>query len=127
MFGLKEQHIDAINRCFDKYQGIERVILYGSRAIGNYKSNSDIDLTIIGNEINYQQLSKILNEIDDLLLPYQIDLSLKNKITNPDLIAHIENLGKVFYSRATNRVVNEVPVTYKSQNHETGDLPDDNK
>jgi predicted nucleotidyltransferase len=127
MFGLKQQHIDAINRCFDQSPGIERVILYGSRAAGNYKNSSDIDLTIIGNDINYQQLSKIVNEIDDLMLPYKIDLSLKAKITNPDLIAHIEKLGLVFYDRATYLVLSEAPVSYKSSNEGGNNLTEIDK
>lgn len=96
MFGLKQKHIELINNCFAQYQNIEQVIVYGSRAKGNYKNGSDIDLTIIG-ELDYSQLMKIETELDDLLLPYKIDLSLKHQISNPDLIDHIERIGKVFY------------------------------
>jgi uncharacterized protein len=96
MFGLKQKHIDVINQCFAQYPHIEQVIIYGSRAKGNCKNGSDIDLTIIG-DLDYNSLLKLENQLDDLLLPYKIDISLKHKINNPDLVAHIERVGKVFY------------------------------
>ena len=99
MFGLKLQHIDLINACFAQYPQIEQIIIYGSRAKGNYKNGSDIDLTIVG-DLDYSSLMKLENQLDDLLLPYKIDLSLYQKISNPDLIEHIKRVGKVFYEKA---------------------------
>jgi nucleotidyltransferase substrate binding protein (TIGR01987 family) len=78
---------------------IEAVILYGSRAKDNFKPGSDIDLTLIGNELNLTVLNKISLELDDLLLPYTFDLSLYHHIKQPDLIDHIQRVGKVFYSK----------------------------
>lgn len=98
MFGLQQKHIDAINQCFAQYSGIEQVIIYGSRARGNYKNGSDIDLSIIGN-LDYANLLRLETQLDDLLLPYKIDLSLRHKISNPDLLAHIVAEGKVFYGK----------------------------
>ena len=100
MFGLKEQQIEAIQSCFRQYEGIEQVVIYGSRAKGNYKRGSDIDLTILGN-LSFSQLLKLENELDDLLLPYIIDLSLKSDISNPDLLNHIEKVGKIFYDKSS--------------------------
>jgi predicted nucleotidyltransferase len=98
MFGLKEHHIEALNTCFAKYPQIEKVLIYGSRAIGTYKNGSDIDLTIIG-EMNPNALTSILVEIDDLMLPYKIDLSIFTELHNTALIDHIERHGKVFYEK----------------------------
>ena len=98
MFGLKKQHIDAINECFAQFPEIDQVIIYGSRAKGNFKSGSDIDLTITG-DLDYRSLMKLENRLDDLMLPYKIDLSLRQKISNPDLSGHIERVGKVFYEK----------------------------
>jgi len=98
MFGLKEEHIRRINQCFVQYPYIEQVIVYGSRAKGNYKVGSDIDLTIIGN-LDYSTLLKLENQLDDLLLPYKIDLSLKHQLTNPNLLEHIERVGNIFYKK----------------------------
>lgn len=98
MFGLKQTYIEAIGQCFARYPQIEQVIIYGSRAKGSYRSGSDIDLTIVGH-LDYQSLMKLENQLDDLLLPYKIDLSLKHQINNPDLLNHIERAGKVFYQK----------------------------
>lgn len=96
-FGLDKSTLDKINSVFCNYIDIEKVILYGSRAKGNYKNGSDIDLTLFGKKLNLSTLSKIDNEIDDLLLPYTFDLSLFHNIDNSDLIDHIHRVGQVFY------------------------------
>ena len=98
-FGLKESIIDKIREVFSHYPEVKEVILYGSRAMGNYKNGSDIDLTLKGDELNLAILNKIDWELDDLLLPYTFDLSLYKHIDNPDLINHIKQVGKVFYTR----------------------------
>jgi len=79
MFGLKEKHINAINACFALYPQIEQVLVYGSRAKGNYRDGSDIDLTIVGN-LDFSSLLHLEKQLDNLLLPYKIDLSLHDNI-----------------------------------------------
>lgn len=96
-FGLRQEDINAINRCLAQYSAIKMVILYGSRAKGNYRNSSDIDLTIIDVNMSFSDLLQLENMLDDLLLPYKIDLSLKRQISNPELIAHIDRVGVVFY------------------------------
>jgi len=112
MFGLKEQHIKTIKTCFSKYSKIEKVLLYGSRAKGNYKNGSDIDLTIVESGMSFSDLLKLENELDDLLLPYKIDLSLKRNINNPELLTHIERVGKIFYEGINQTILNEPPSKY---------------
>ena len=97
--GLKKETIEKILEIFKRHELIEAVILYGSRAKDNFKPGSDIDLTLIGNELNLTVLNKISLELDDLLLPYTFDLSLYHHIKQPDLIDHIQRVGKVFYSK----------------------------
>ncbi len=99
MFGLKDVHINSIQSVFKKNSKILKVLLYGSRAKSSYKNGSDIDLTLIGSELDLSTLLKIENELDDLLLPYKIDLSVFHKIENPDLIKHIKLNGIVFYKK----------------------------
>jgi type I restriction enzyme S subunit len=103
MYGLKEQHINAINSVFLIYPQIKKAILYGSRAKGNYRNGSDIDITLVGDDLNLTILFKIETELDDLLLPYKIDLSIFNQIENTDLIEHIQRVGKDFF---VNDVIN---------------------
>ncbi|MES2016877.1 MAG: nucleotidyltransferase domain-containing protein [Pseudomonadota bacterium] len=75
------------------------VQLYGSRANGNFHRGSDDDLSIIGEQVSQQLLLHIETEIDDLSLPYKIDLSLFHHIDNSDLIGHIKRVGQVFYQK----------------------------
>lgn len=96
-FGLKISTIERINRVFQSHPAIDKVVLYGSRAKGTYRNGSDIDLTIFGDNLTYEQLNQIETQLDDLSLPYQIDLSLFHYIDNPDLIEHINRVGKLFY------------------------------
>lgn len=98
-WGLKEDHIKNINSVFQEYSVIDKVLLYGSRAKGNYRNGSDIDLTIISDALDFNTLLRIETQIDDLLLPFKIDLSIFNKIENLDLIEHINRVGKVFYEK----------------------------
>lgn len=96
--GLAISDIEKIRSVFKQYPKVEKVILYGSRAKGNFKPYSDIDLTLIGKELNLTMLQNIESDLDDLLLPYTIDLSLYHHIQNKDLIAHMERLGKTFFT-----------------------------
>jgi predicted nucleotidyltransferase len=97
--GLSPATIDKIQQLFRRYPLIERVCLYGSRAKGNYQPGSDIDLTIMGEGLPPSQLPGLENELDDLLLPYKIDLCLFRQIENDDLVDHIRRVGVDFYRR----------------------------
>lgn len=95
--GLKDSTIAAIQGVFTKHLKIEKAILYGSRAKGNYRNGSDIDLVLLGEGLTLTDQFRIETELDDLLLPYMIDLALYHQIENEDLISHIERVGAVFY------------------------------
>ena len=99
-FGLKEETIQAINSIFAIHPEVEKVILYGSRAKGNYKPASDIDLTLVGKAIDISLMNKISWELDDLLLPYSFDLSIVHHLNDPDFLDHINRVGTIFYSKA---------------------------
>lgn len=101
-FGLTENTIEQINSVFVKHHSIEQVIVYGSRAKGSYTTGSDLDLTICSTEVNQRLLLQIMTELDDLLLPYSIDLSIYRQIDNPNLIEHIQRVGIIFYQRTDN-------------------------
>lgn len=96
-FGLNESTIRNIRRVFLQYPQISKVILYGSRAKGNYKNGSDIDLCIIGNNISMQDVNRIHLELDNLDLPYTFDISNFKKLNNQDLVEHILRVGIEIY------------------------------
>jgi len=99
-FGLSEATIERIRAVFAKYPQVEKAVLYGSRAKGNYRNGSDIDLTLFGGaDLTLDDLHKMMDEIDDLLLPYTIDLSIFNQISDPDVVEHIQRVGVPFYEK----------------------------
>ena len=91
--GLPEVAIEKILGILTGYPAIERVILYGSRAKGNYRPASDIDLCLQAPMLQLSQQLEIENKLDDLLLPWKIDLTLRHNIENPALLEHIERVG----------------------------------
>jgi len=98
-YGLENHTVTAIQGAFKAFIKIDKVILYGSRALNSYRNGSDIDLTIIGIDISIQYLQQIELELEELMLPYQIDLSIFNHIGNKNLIEHIQRVGIEFYTK----------------------------
>ena len=95
--GLKDNDIERIRNILSNFPQIEKALLYGSRAKGNYKPASDIDLTLMGNNIDLTLQWKLEMELDDLLLPYKFDISIYNTINNPEFKNQIDRTGIVFY------------------------------
>jgi uncharacterized protein len=98
-YGLSENTVAKIQGVFRGFPEIEKAILYGSRAMGNFKAGSDIDLTLEGLDLNSEMRAVIASTLDDLLLPYTIDLSLRSSLNHSELEAHIARVGLVFYHR----------------------------
>jgi predicted nucleotidyltransferase len=97
--GLSANTVERIVTALAHYPEIEKAVLYGSRAKGNYRTGSDIDLTLFGDRLNHTLLMRLENELDDLLLPYKFDLSLFADLTHAELIDHIRRVGVVFYEK----------------------------
>lgn len=100
-FGLNDKTMEQIRAVFSRYEELEQALIYGSRAKGNYKPGSDIDLTFIGDGLTQKILNKIDDDIDDLLLPYTFDLSILSQVSNPDFVDHVKRVGILFYDRKT--------------------------
>ncbi|MFZ4544260.1 MAG: nucleotidyltransferase domain-containing protein [Saprospiraceae bacterium] len=98
-YGLKSSTLQGIQNTLLQFSQIEEVILYGSRAMGNFKPGSDIDLAIIGKNLSHSKINQISLKLDDLNLPYTFDICDFSKINNKDLINHILNAGILFYKR----------------------------
>jgi predicted nucleotidyltransferase len=98
-YGLSEQTIEKIHTVLAAHPAIDKAVLYGSRAKGNFKPGSDIDLSIHGAGLTLSELGDINFELDDLLLPYMIDLLIFDQLKHTGLREHIERVGVVFYER----------------------------
>ena len=99
LYGLNHRTITAIQEALARHPGIERAIIYGSRAKGSYQTGSDIDFTLIAPALGLRELLGIESQLDELLLPYKIDLSLFHQIENQVLLEHIERVGVIFYEK----------------------------
>jgi hypothetical protein len=99
-YGLKNQAIAQINAVFASHPEIEQVILYGSRARGDYKDSSDIDFALKGRKPNSRIIDRINCDLDGLFLPYCFGISLFSRINKADLIDHINRTGIIFYESA---------------------------
>lgn len=97
-YGLPEDTIEKIKTVLARFPEVTRAVLYGSRAKGNPKPGSDIDLTLFG-DITWDLCATIADTLDDLLLPYTIDLSVFALLKHPELEAHIERVGIIFYDK----------------------------
>ena len=98
-FGLTEETLSKIVGVLRQHSEVESAVLYGSRAKGNYRNGSDIDLTLMGSNLTHRIMLRIDDEIDDLLLPYSFDISVFSHIDNPELIEHIHRCGISLYTR----------------------------
>jgi len=87
MYGLTDNELEKLCNLFRKHEEIEQAVLYGSRAKGNFKPFSDIDITLMGDRLTYNTLSS---------------LSDYGKLKNADLLEHIHRMGIPIFSRPSN-------------------------
>ena len=99
-FGLSDTGIKELQDVFRRHANIKKVLIFGSRSKGNYRAGSDIDLAVVGNDIDYNLILSILCEIDDLDLLYSVDLLDYQKKKGSPIGDHIDRVGQVFYEVA---------------------------
>lgn len=97
--GLNEKECAVLQTLFAANARIAEVVLYGSRAKGNYKPFSDVDIVLIGDDLSRTDVNRLYAAIDDSSLPYKFDISLLTSLKNEELIAHIERVGITIYKR----------------------------
>lgn len=110
MFGLQERDIHMIETALSHFKEVKRAKIFGSRAIGNYKKGSDIDIAIFGKNITNDttsQLNDLLNEVYPL--PYFFDLLHYEEVANDDLKNHIDQVGIEIYSNGANMGDKKMP------------------
>ena len=98
-FGLNDMELQALRATLASVPEVEEAIIYGSRARGTNRIASDIDITLKGKALTYLQLALLDAKIDELYLPYFVDLSLFSMLKNPDLLESINREGKVLYKK----------------------------
>jgi len=95
--GLTAEEIEELRNVFRNFGKLNVVLLYGSRAKGNYQLGSDVDLALLGDELTLLDILDIRMALDDLYLPYKFDLTLYHNIHEPALKKHINRVGIELY------------------------------
>ena len=100
--GIPEVDSQQILELIHTHPHVEKVVLYGSRSLGRHRAGSDIDLCLESPSMKLGELLELGAQLDDLLLPWQIDLQLLHLIAHEGLIAHIERAGQLLWERSPN-------------------------
>ena len=103
--GLTPEQLVLFQQAFKKHPEVTAVKLYGSRAKGNFHERSDVDLVLIGTEIDRFLVADLLMDLADSDLPYAVDLQNYSDIKNRALIEHIDRVGLVIYEREDTKVM----------------------
>jgi len=97
--GLPNEASEQLLMAISAHPRVERVVLYGSRALGRQRSGSDVDLCLVAPEMGLAELLELGAQLDDLLLPWRIDLQLDHLITHEGLRDHIQRAGQALWNR----------------------------
>jgi type I restriction enzyme S subunit len=96
-FGLSASQLLQVQEVLAKYPNITEAVIFGSRAMGNYKEASDVDIALKG-EVNASITQKVKAELEEnTLLPFFFDLISYPSINNPELVQHIDRYGVSIY------------------------------
>lgn len=103
-FGLTDTELESIINTFRKFDEIEEVLLFGSRAMNTYKPTSDIDLAIKGTNVKLSTITALNAQLEELSVVYMFDVVNYNKVDNPKFIKHIDRYGIRIYSQTKGQV-----------------------
>lgn len=98
-FGLHDKTVAIIRQILADVPAVKKAVIYGSRAKGNFRPGSDIDLTLYGEGLDLHILGGIAARLDESPIPYLVDLSIFDRLDHAGLREHIERVGVVFYQR----------------------------
>jgi predicted nucleotidyltransferase len=86
--GLSDKHAALIVNTL-KACGVSRAVLFGSRAKGKWRDNSDIDIAVFG----CGNIGGLATRLDELPMPYKFDLVDYEGISHQPLREHIDRVG----------------------------------
>jgi len=98
-FGLEQHIIDNLIAVFEQHSKVDKALVFGSRAKGNYRPDSDIDIAIKGPDLNTDDIIAMSVAFEEKGITHKIDLINYDKINEPDLKDHIDRVGIELYSR----------------------------
>lgn len=98
--GLTSRQLEELARVLAPFAGqIDRVALFGSRATGTARANSDIDLVVYGPNAN-TIVDRLWTLFDASNLPLKVDVLAYDQISNPALKAHVDAVNLTLFTSA---------------------------
>ncbi len=97
--GVPQGAVDRITEVLSRFPDVEQAILFGSRAKATHRPGSDIDLALVGNDLDWRVVGKIYDAMDELLLPYRFSLMVYDRSTDPEVAAHVQGVGIPLFQR----------------------------
>lgn len=99
-FGLRGEDLSYIVDVIQQIEEIDKAVIFGSRAKGNYKPGSDIDIAVFGEKVTFSTLSKLHAALEDSSpMPYFFDIIDYTHTEHKELKEHIERVGKIIFER----------------------------
>lgn len=105
--GLREHHREKLRRFFDGTADVCRVTIFGSRATGDWRTGSDLDIAIessSGEAFELGRLVRLSRLISELNLPFEVDVVDRASISTPSLLAQITERGRVLWERSPTKL-----------------------
>ncbi|MDP2691558.1 MAG: nucleotidyltransferase domain-containing protein [bacterium] len=97
---LSQSEQDELLQVFGRFPDVEEAIVFGSRAKGNAKVSSDVDIALKGNTLTREIIGQIHGLLEEeISLPYFFDVLNYHEISNKDLLDHIDRVGVVIYRK----------------------------
>lgn len=99
-FGLTEKDLAYIKAVIAEFAEIRQAVIFGSRAKGNFKRGSDVDIAVLGEEVSFSTVARLHARLEEEgPLPYFFDIVDYTHLTQQELREHIDRIGKTIYKR----------------------------
>lgn len=95
-YGINDASYEEMISLFKSFDSLDKVYIFGSRARGDYKEGSDIDLAI---ESKDDIKLRLLNKLEDIRCILNFDVVDVNNIENEKLLMNIKKEGILIYRR----------------------------
>lgn len=93
-FGLKDRYYEELKALYFLFPNIDEIIIFGSRARGDYRENSDIDIALKGN-LTKIDIALIRDHLDESRIPYTTDVVEYEKIIDIKFREEIDKEGRI--------------------------------
>jgi predicted nucleotidyltransferase len=100
IFGLAESDLIYIINIIKNYTEIQKAVIFGSRARGDNKPGSDIDIAIYGDKIDFQTVSSLHGSLEEEgPVPYFFDIVDYTHLLNKEMKEQIDRQGTVIFEK----------------------------